>query len=257
MATRYLQLDWKSSNLYEYSKTEKEDFKEETSSKGNVSYRKYENKGITGELLNVGVKDSNIGPQLKLAFKTPNGDTVVTQFNLFDQKGQVDNTYPESIIVHLGNLVKGQSYTMYPYNLDAATQKKYDETTEGREVRVKYYDKRAVSFKIDGVKVKSFLTYAEGQATSVPRLTWKKKMIGGEEKNRPSAVSIEAKDDFLNEALTAAVTGHLAYESTGSSTSSTSATTAEAKTVVHQAKPISPQEAFRDAPADSHDDLPF
>ena len=51
MATRYLQLDWKSSNLYEYSKTEKEDFKEETSSKGNVSYRKYENKGITGEFI--------------------------------------------------------------------------------------------------------------------------------------------------------------------------------------------------------------
>jgi len=246
MATRYLQLDWKSSSLYEYSKNDADGFEKHTADSGNVSYRKYEKKGVTGELLNVGVKDSNFGPQLKLAFKGPDGDTIVAQFGLLDQSGQIDNTYPESIITHLGNLQKGQSYTMFPYNLDAAAQQKYDETTEGREVRAKYYDKRAVSFKIDGVRVQSFLTYKEGEATSVPRLVWKEKIVGGVKKNRPTAVSIEAKDDFLNDTLNGAVEGHLAYESTGSSTTSNTTTTVVAPVVTQEA----PQ-------AEQHDDLPF
>lgn len=220
MATRYLQLDWKSSNLFEYSKTEKDGFEKHESSEGNTSYRKYEKKGITGKLLNAGVRDSKIGQQLGLAFKEDDGNIVVIQFGLFDQKGQVSNNYPESIIAHLGNLKSGETYTIYPYNLDADTQRKYDQETEGREERAKYYDRRAVSFKQNGEKVSTYLSYKEGDKLSIPRLDWKEDRFN-KGKKKPTATSIEEKNNFLLAELERAVDGHLAYEANNDTNSNT------------------------------------
>lgn len=247
MATRYLQLDWKSSNLYEYSKNEQEGFEKHTSDSGKVTFRKYEKKGITGELLNVGVRDSKIGQLLTLAFKV-DGNITVVQFNLYDQRNQVDNTYPEAIIAHLGNLKKGETYTVVPYNLTKEAQKTYDEKTDGREVRDKYYDKRAVSFKQDGVRVDMYLSYAEGEELSIPRLDWKEDRFN-EGKKKPTAVSLEARNEFLLDQLEKAVQGHLAYEST------------ETKPAEKQEKVAEKVEKKEAAPAkkavESNNDLPF
>jgi hypothetical protein len=223
MATRYLQLDWKSSNLYEYNKSQEEGFEKHTSESGNVSYRKYEKKGITGEMLNIGVRDSKIGQQLTMALKDDADVVNVIQFNLYDQRNQVDSSYPESVIAHLGNLKKGETYTVFPYNLTEASQKSYDESTEGREVREKYFDRRAVSFKQDGVKVNTYLSYKDGDKTSVPRLNWTEDRFN-KGKKKPTAASLEAKNDFLLDELARAVDGHLAYEGTDSNSSTPSAT---------------------------------
>ena len=215
---KYLQTDFKSSQFVEYSKESKEDFVSEEGRKG---YRKYYNEGVTGTLLNAGVRDSKIGQQLVITLLVE-GDYVNLQVPLYDQKGNVDNNFAESVIKFLPNLKKQNDYRFYPYNISAEVQEKGDKEA-GKEVRAKYYDSRGISVKRvteEGlVKVEAAYMYnkkGEKDPTRVPSLEWKKDRTG---KNKPSAVSLEAKNEFLLSKLMDAVDGHLAYESNNSTSS--------------------------------------
>lgn len=216
MSKHYLSIDFKSSQLFEYSKEAKEGFEPQ---EGRSGYRRFLNEGITGELLNVGVRDSKIGQQINVALKDENGDYNYIQIGLYDQKGNVDGSFGESLIRYLPHLKKGETYRFYPYNLTAETQKSNDES-QGKEVRSKYYDQRGISVKLNGdtkVDTISYNKRGEKDSNKIPNLEWKE-VLG---KNKPTAVSLEAKNEFLLSIVSNAVDGHLKYEGNTTSTPTT------------------------------------
>lgn len=250
MAKIYLQLDYSNSEMYEYSKTEKEGYVPYTSSTGNTTYRKHYPKGVYGTLLNVGVRESNYGDNLQVSLK--NGeDFVHLQFGLYDQKGNIENRYAESLIRYIPNMKKGEGYRIFPYKISAEDQKKQD-VEQGNEVRGKYYDLTGVSVKYADVeaetvsdKVEPALLYAGSGGDVIPRVEWKENRAG---KKMPDPVALAQKNDFLLDKLMEAVEGHLAYEQGG---------------VQSNAKPqapkiATPQEAFEATEiVEEDDDLPF
>lgn len=245
MAATYLQLEGKTGRIYQYSKTQKEGFDEHESSTGNVTYRKYFNTGLYGILQNVSIRDSKIGEQVQISVK--NGSEYINlQFPLYTQSGNIDNRYTESLIRFLPNLKKGQGYRFYPYAMEQedSSYMKYGMsviTSPNPEAEEK------------GEKVEAFLQYnKEGVGENViPNLVWKE--IAG--KKKPSAVSLESKDEFLYNHLKSAVDGHLAYEKNSSSSSNDSPKTDNSNsTSANQTE--SPKEDMDDS-GDDYDDLPF
>jgi hypothetical protein len=182
----FLQLEFGSGQFFDYSKDEKEGYVKHTSTKGNVSYRKYEKDGVSGILESASIYEGKFGNQISLNIK--NGDNVYyVPVDIADQKGNVD-TYAESLIKVLPKLNKGDKVLVRGYNF----------TPEGDK-----YSKIGISITANGEKLKG-LTNAyvdkEGNAVAgdIPGLVWKKDALG---KNKPTAVTLEAKNDYLLEVL--------------------------------------------------------
>jgi hypothetical protein len=183
----YLQLEFSTGKIFEYSKEPKEGYVEFTSSKGNKSYRKY-HRGVTGELESVSIRDTQFGQEISVALKSENTVSYLT-FGLMDQKGFVDNVYCEDLISKLPKLHKGATYTINPYRF----------TPEG-----KVYDQTGVSIKQGDLKIEKAYTNSyttkEGEEVQgdIPAVKWKKDATG---KNKPSAASKEIRSDFFLEKL--------------------------------------------------------
>ena len=204
MTKNYLQLEFGSGLFFDYSKDEKQGYDKHTSTKGNVSYRKYYKDGISGILESVSIYEGKFGNQISMNIK--NGDEVFyVPVDIADQKGNVD-TYAESLIKFLPQLQKGMAVTIKGYNF----------TPEGDK-----YAKIGISISVNGEKIKSEMTNAymnkEGVLVEgdIPALTWKKDALG---KNKPTAVSQEAKNDYLLEVLKVQ-TDRLKWVSNGASPS--------------------------------------
>lgn len=187
MNKNFLQLEFGSGLFFDYSKEEKQGYDKHTSTKGNVSYRKYYKDGVSGILESASIYEGKFGNQISLNIK--NGEDVYyVPVDIADQKGNVD-TYAESLIKFLPQLNKGSNITIKGYNF----------TPEGDK-----YSKIGISISIDGVKIKSEMTNAyinkEGLlvAGNIPAIIWKKDVLG---KNKPTAISQEAKNDYLLEVL--------------------------------------------------------
>jgi len=184
----YLQLEFGSGMFFDYSKDEKEGHEKHTSSKGNVSYRKYYKEGVSGVLESVSIYEGKFGNQISMNIK--DGDNVYyVPVDIADQRGNVD-TYAESLIKLLPLLNKGDKVTVRGYNF----------TPDGEK-----YAKIGISITANGEKLKSAMTnayYKDGNlvAGDIPAIAWKKDALG---KNKPTAVSLEAKDDYLLESLKA------------------------------------------------------
>ncbi len=183
----YLQLEFTSGKIFEYSKEPKEGYVEFTSTKGNKSYRKY-HQGITGELDSVSIRDTQFGQEISVSLKQENAQVYLT-FSLMDQKGFVDSNYCEDLINKLPKLEKGSTYTVNPYRF----------VPEG-----KTYDQTGVSIKQGDLKIEKAFTNSyttkEGEVVvgDIPAIVWKKDAMG---KNKPSAASKEARSDFFLEKL--------------------------------------------------------
>ena len=183
MTKNYLQLEFGSGLFFEYSKEEKQGYDKHVSTAGNVSYRKYYKDGVSGILESISIYDGKFGKSISMNIK--NGDDVYyVPVDIADQKGNVD-TYAESLIKFLPQLEKGMNISVRGYNF----------TPEGDK-----YAKIGISVSVDGEKLKANMTNAyynkEGELVSgdIPALVWKKDALG---KNKPSAVSQEAKNDHL------------------------------------------------------------
>lgn len=187
MTKNYLQLEFSTGLFFKYSKNEEQGYEKHVSTKGNVSYRKYFKEGVSGTLESVSIYEGSFGNQISMNIK--NGDEVFyVPVDIADQKGNID-TYAESLIKFLPQLQKGMSVTIKGYNF----------TPEGDK-----YAKIGISVSVNGEKIKSKMTNAymnkEGVlvAGDIPALLWKKDALG---KNKPTAVSQEAKNDYLLEVL--------------------------------------------------------
>ena len=187
MNKNYLQLEFSTGLFFIYSKDEKQGFDKHTSSKGNVSYRNYYKDGVTGVLESVSIYEGKFGNQISLNVKNGN-DVYYVPVDITDQKGNVD-TYAESLIKFLPQLEKGMNIAVRGYNF----------TPEGDK-----YAKIGISVSVDGQKLKANMSNAyfnkEGVLVpgDIPAVAWKKDALG---KNKPTAVSLEAKNDFLLEVL--------------------------------------------------------
>jgi hypothetical protein len=182
----YLQLDKTQGIFFLYSKEEKEGYKKNESSTGKISYRKYFDKGVTGELDSVTIYESDFGKQI--SFSIQDGENhYYAPISIFNQKGNIDS-YAESAIKFLPQLEKKQNITLFPYKF----------TPEGTE-----NTKVGVSFKVSGEKIKPALTNAyyvkDGSFVDgdIPAVKWVTKLG----KNSPSAASLEAKEDYLFKVL--------------------------------------------------------
>lgn len=241
--TKYLQLEGKTGRIYEYSKTEKEGFEKYESSKGNVSFRRYLNTGLYGVLQNVSVRDSKIGKQIEVAVKN-DGDFHKLQLPLYSQSGDIENRYAESLIRFLPNLKKGQGYRFYPYAID-------QEDSDYKMYGVSVIESPNPEAEEKGAKIEPHLTYSKepSKDTDIPNLEWKE--IAG--KKKPSAVSLEKKNEFLYEYLTKATDGHLAYDGqTQSSNQSQSQNDSKPESKVDTEVPVTGGDED-----DDYDDLPF
>ncbi len=204
MTKNYLQLEFSTGLFFKYSKNEEQGYEKHISTKGNTSYRKYFKEGVSGVLESVSIYEGSFGNQISMNVK--NGDEVFyVPVDIADQKGNVD-TYAESLIKFLPQLQKGMVVTIKGYNF----------TPEGDK-----YAKIGISISVNGEKIKSEMTNAymnkEGVLVEgdIPALTWKKDALG---KNKPTAVSQEAKNDYLLEVLKVQ-TDRLKWVSNGASTS--------------------------------------
>jgi hypothetical protein len=182
LSKNYLQLEFGSGLFFDYSKEEKDGYVKHTSTKGNVSYRKYFKDGVSGILESVSIYNGKFGQQISMNVKE--GDEIYyLPIDIYDQSKQVDNTYAESLIKLLPLLEKGQNVTVTGYNFKPEDSK---------------YSKIGISIKVSGEKLKSEITnsyYKDGELVpgDVPALVWVEKLG----KIKPSASSIEAKDEFL------------------------------------------------------------
>ena len=187
MTKNYLQLEFSTGLFFKYSKNEEQGYEKHVSTKGNTSYRKYFKDGITGVLESASVYEGSFGNQISLNVKNGN-DVYYVPVDIADQKGNVD-TYAESLIKFLPQLEKGMNIAVRGYNF----------TPEGDK-----YAKIGISVSVDGQKLKANMSNAyfnkEGVLVpgDIPAVAWKKDALG---KNKPTAVSLEAKNDFLLEVL--------------------------------------------------------
>ena len=187
MNKNYLQLEFSTGLFFKYSKNEEQGYEKHVSTKGNTSYRKYYKEGITGVLESVSIYEGSFGNQISMNIKNGN-DVYYVPVDIADQKGNVD-TYAESLIKFLPQLEKGMNIAVRGYNF----------TPEGDK-----YAKIGISVSVDGQKLKANMSNAyfnkEGVLVpgDIPAVAWKKDALG---KNKPTAVSLEAKNDFLLEVL--------------------------------------------------------
>lgn len=241
LSKNYLQLEFGSGLFFDYSKEEKDGYVKHTSVKGNVSYRKYFKDGVSGILESVSIYDGKFGQQISMNVRE--GDEIYyLPIDIYDQSKQVDNTYAESLIKLLPLLKKGQNVTVTGYNFKPEDSK---------------YSKIGISIKVSGEKLKSELTnsyYKDGELVvgDIPPIVWVEKLG----KKKPSASSIEAKDEYLLSILEKEVERLVWKKDENSSESpkqeeQPKETAPKAQTLATNAENNIP------APSDDDDDLPF
>ena len=240
LSKNYLQLEFGSGHFFDYSKEEKDGYVKHTSTKGNVSYRKYYKEGVSGVLESVSIYDGKFGQQISITIKE--GDEIYyLPVDIYDQSKQVDNTYAESLIKLLPLLEKGQNVTITGYNFKPEDSK---------------YSKIGMSIKVSGEKLKSEITnsyYKDGELVpgDVPAIVWVEKLG----KKKPSAASIEAKDEYLLSILEAEEQ-RLTWKNSDNQTSSNEAPKEQApKQEPKKSEPEAP--AMPPSNSEDDDDLPF
>lgn len=181
----YLQLDFGSGNLYQYSKDGGEGFEKHTSSTGKESFRKYHKYGTEGTLSSVSVRDSAFGKQLSIGFE----EGIFINFGLNDQKGNIDQ-YAEAVIKILPKVNKSDKLSVSPYKFRPEGEK---------------YDKTGISFKVNNEKIKGLTnTYDDKNgkevAGDIPKVIWKIDKLD-KTKKKPDLASVEKKNDYLTDVL--------------------------------------------------------
>lgn len=242
--TNYIQ-SYYDGSLFQYSKEEKEGYKEHTNSKGKVTYRKYYNTGVEGELVSIQLRKNeylNNREELRLKLNDV-GEEYVVDFPVLNNNGDEIDDFVESIVRQLPNMNKGERYNINNWRLN-----KGDVIND----EVVQYTNSGVTIKKDGEKIGYKLTYVtdNNPKGDIPKLEWKE--IAG--KNRPTAASKEAKLVFLYDTLKKEV------ERLGTSNNTSTAKPSTSSKPSNQVPTATPQEAFEpvsDLNEDDHDDLPF
>jgi hypothetical protein len=196
MATKYLQVDYSSGSVFQFSKTEQEGYEPHTNTKGVVSYRKIYNKGLYGTLKGVTIRESDFGKEVSIAVIDKAGDTNYLNLPLFDAKKNLAS-YAESFITVLPQLKLNNPYRFYAYNIKEEGQKysKVGLSVAHADIQAETADKEnkipklSYTYTKDGKEVKG----------DVPAIIWEEDFDGSRTMNA------KAKNKFLYDILMANV----------------------------------------------------
>jgi len=193
MANKYLQIEFKSGNLFEYSKEQKEGFEEHKNSKGNVSYRKYYKEGIFGVYKGTTLRDTDFGKEVSIFMVDGNGDNNFISFPLFDQSKNIA-AYAESLITVLPSMEQNYVYRIFPYTMEKEGSK-----YKSYGVSVKHADITDKTVREDFPLARLTYTYTNksGELVNgdVPAVVWKENFDGSKIKDQFE------KNKFLHEVL--------------------------------------------------------
>lgn len=113
----YLQVEFKTGNLFEFSKEEKEGFEEHKNSKGVVTWRKYYKEGAYGIYRGTSIFDSNFGKEVSIHLVDAEGNNCYIKLPLFNQDKSIA-PYAESFITVLPAMEKDFVYRVFPYAME-------------------------------------------------------------------------------------------------------------------------------------------
>lgn len=195
--SKYLQLEFSSGLFFEYSKDKKEGFEKFKSTTGKKSFRKYYEDGVTGELQSLSLRDSKIGKQISFCLKNKK-ELMYVSVPLLDQKSNV-GSYAESAIKFLPNLKKEMKITIKGYN--------FKDDDGYSKIGLTFTDAKSDE-KIERALSNSYYKDEKLVKGDIPAIEWKEKKGVG---NRPTAKSLDKKDEYLLEVLDKA-TKDLAYK---------------------------------------------
>jgi hypothetical protein len=205
------------------------DYEKHESSTGKIGYRKYFNKGVEGKLNYFTFKKNqfkNDAEELHVSL----GDYMVV-FNVMDTSGDGIDPFLESFLRSVPKLEKGMVYNINNWKMNKGDVVKGAVVTNTM---------RGVTVRCGETKLEPALSYQSDNNPNgdIPRLEWKEKAG----KNRPTAVSKEAKLDYLYDTLLKQVE-RLKYEDNGNSSTTPASNPA-------------PQPTAANIPAPT-EDLPF
>lgn len=201
----YLELEMSTGRMYQYSKTEKDGFtktvtENPTTKVQTISYRKYFEDGVFGNLIGLSVRDTNFGKRLSVVLDHPVDDlTYFMTLPLFDAKDRI-TSFATSVIRCIKSLEQGAPYRFYPYAIedkenigkDGKPRKNY-----GVSIRVARLEDNAIDDvnKLPMLTLEKVERHADGTETiipgDVPRIEWKESVTG-----EPKA-DTEKRDKFL------------------------------------------------------------
>lgn len=244
MANIYLQIDFKTGNIFQFSKNIQEGYESHINTKGVESWRKIYKKGLYAKLESISVRDSDFGKEISLATKLGKGDTAYLNFPLFDQRKNIAS-YAESLIALLPSLKIGESYRFFPYNIKGDNDK-----YANIGVSIVLADLANDSVK-EGVDKLARLTYSytskDGVAVvgDIPAVVWEEDYTGAKTMNQT------AKNKFLYDTL-------IKHTSTSSQPSAPATTPPAGAQAAPVAQSAPAPKATAPAPVEAaHDDLPF
>ncbi len=238
MANIYLQVDFKTGNIFQFSKTNQEGYESHINTKGTESWRKLYKKGLYAKLEGVSVRDTDFGKEISVATKLGNGDNAFLNFPLLDQKKNLAS-YAESFITILPSLKVGESYRFFPYNIKGENDKY---ANIGVSVVLANLESESV---VEGAEKPARLGYSytskDGTVVKgdIPAVVWEEDFDGSKTMNS------KAKNKFLYDVLT--------KHTSGSSQPSAQSPAESAPTTKEPAKKAEPKKEA----AEVHDDLPF
>lgn len=194
MANIYLQVDYQTGNIFQYSKEKQDGFDSHTNSKGVESFRKIYNKGLYGILKGVTVRDTNFGKEVSVAAQDKDNNNVYLSLPLFDAKKNLAS-YAESFIGVLPNLKVGSPYRFFAYNIKEEGQKysKVGVSVVPADIQAETVDKENAPKKLtytytkDGVEVKG----------DIPSVVWEEDFDGS------VTMNAKAKNKYLYDILMA------------------------------------------------------
>lgn len=262
MDKHYLDIDYGNMCFYEYSDKEKAGFEEHTNAAGKVSYRKLYRKGVYGILQSVSIVDTKFKGKV-LSFRMLLGDDLfLASFSLYDQRGNIDNRFVEPLIALLPNMKKEQAYRIFPWSMESDIPKAdgSPRMVYGVSVKEANLDDLTVGEGNEGKVLPKFVRCKKDEkfdaSKHIPQLEFKEKLGSW----KPTAVSVEAKQDFLIDLLESSLKT-LGYEENDQN----SKPEQEVKQKAKKKTPVKAEVATADdisAPTEDlgeedYDDLPF
>ncbi len=193
MTKYYLSIDFKTGNFYETSKTPVPGYEAHVSEKtGITTYRRYHPGGVQGTLMNIGVRDTQIGKQCAITMMKEDMVFYIG-LNIYDQKGNFDNNFMKPLLQTVANLNKGVEYIINPYSFvpDETKKNKKGESIERRGLTIKTGDGVKVEYAIKQAYTDATQVFHDGE---IPALEFVQKEDGT---IKVSAVSQEANNDYL------------------------------------------------------------
>ena len=211
--TTYLQLDFGKKAMYIYSKEEKDGFEKYTSSKGNVSYRKYVT-AVSGYIVNAYFREGNFNDEFVLVFEDEGErfsiqigitDSIFSslarsilnidvskrvRFSVYESRGEGDKTY------------FGLSLT-YPEQLDKDGKAEFvewgDELPKGKQLRNGKWDFSEANDEAYG-RVEEFIknnNFENSYKSDNVEKEEEKETTKKEEKSSKKTKSVEVEEDDL------------------------------------------------------------